>query len=423
METIEKDDFVHLHVHSEYSTLDGINRVDTLPTYVKNLGMTSCATTEHGTLAGSLHFVNSCRKAGIKPIQGIEAYFCGDRFLKAKDEFEESYYHLILLALNNKGLHNLMRLSTLSYTEGMYRKPRCDNALLEQYSSDLFATSACLGSKCAQLIMKGHLKEAEKTLVHHAEIFKDRFAIEVQTHRGEQRMVNEVMIGFARKYNLPIVVTGDCHYTEKEDKALHEITLAIQTNQQLSDPKRFTFGDIEVYVADANDMAHQCIDANIPLEALKNTKHISDMVTDDYFSDMFNHFPTFKSCSDLPSWEVLENLSKNKLMDKFEGKIPRVYKERLEEELRTIKQLGFYDYMLIVSEIINETRKQGVFWGPGRGSGAGSLIAFALGITQVDPIKYGLLFERFLSLGRAAQPIIFTPETRKAALEQLCHKH
>lgn len=419
--SVKDDDLCHLHVHSEYSTLDGINRIDTYPAYAKSLGQKAIVCTDHGNIASSYSFVESCRKAKIKPIVGEEIYYCLDRKKKEKDDLDERYYHLILLALNNNGLKNLTKISSLAFTEGFYAKPRADDELLAQYSEDIFATSACLGSRCAQLILKGQRYEAEKTLLHHAEIFKDRFAVELQTHKGEQQVVNEVMIELARKHKLPLIVTADCHYTEKEDRLLHEITLAIQTNQKMSDPKRFSFGEIEVYMSSAQEMFLECQRAGIPTEAITNTRAIADLVTDNYFEDLYNRFPTFKSCPDLASWDVLENLSKNRLMDKFQGDVPREYRERLEEELRTIKQLGFYDYMLIVAEIVEETRKKGVLWGSGRGSSAGSLIAYALGITQVDPIKYGLLFSRFLSLGRSAKPMIFSPETKRAAHEQL-HK-
>lgn len=414
--------FVHLHCHTEYSTLDGINRVDTLPKYAKSLGMDAVAITDHGNVSGSYRFYKSCLEAEVKPIIGMEAYYTvNDRTVREKDDLDESYYHLVLLAQDNEGLHNLFKLSSLAYTEGMYRKPRIDDQLLGEYSQGIIATSACLGSRVSQLILNNRTPEAEKLLLHHADIFKDRFLIELQLHNGEQVIVNEALMRFASRHNLPLVLTADCHYTEQEDKMLHEIALSMQTKSVLSDPKRFSFGDIDVHFAGHDWLWERAQEMGIPYEAINNTVHVADMIdANSYFSDRMNRYPKFKSNEELPPWELLEDMSKDFLEDKFGGIPPREYRDRLNHELKVIKRLGFYDYLLIVKELIEGAQSVGVLVGPGRGSAAGSLVAYSLGITKLDPIKYGLLFERFLNEGRAASPLILDNDM-KEKLKEVAH--
>ncbi len=366
---MEDGQFAHLHAHYETSLLDGINRIDSIPAHAKEMGMSAVAMTDHGNLSGAYQFHKACVAADIKPIIGIEAYYTvGDHKVKEKDDLGENYYHLILLALNNTGLHNLFKLSSLSYTEGMYYKPRISDLLINQYSEGLFATSACLGSRASQLIMKGNRTEAENLITHHAEMFKDRFAIEVQLHKGEQQEVNKVLIGIADQHNLPLVVTADCHYTSPEDKQLHEIALCMQTNDKLSNPKRFSFGDIDVHFASQSYMEKGCTAMGIPMEAITNTKYVANMVdSKSYFEDRRNHYPTFKGLPvNLPPWEALERVARGELTKKM-GSIPKVYEERLTYELRIIKQMGLYDYLLIVWEFLNGVREVDVLVGPGRG--------------------------------------------------------
>lgn len=408
--------FVHLHVHTEYSTLDGINKVEELPKYAKSIGQDAVAITDHGNVSGSYRFYKECKKAGVKPIIGMEAYYTvQDRTLKEKDPDGESYYHLVLLAQNGIGLHNLFKLSSKAYTEGMYHKPRLDDALLGEHAEGVMATSACLGSRASQLILKNRTREAEDLILHHAGLFQDRFFIEVQLHSGEQEKVNRELIKIADRHQLPVVLTNDCHYTEEEDKRLHEIALSMQTNTTLSDPKRFSFGDIDVHFANHDWMWERAKALGMSYEAISNTAHVADMVDSaSYFSDVRNRYPIFKGLPEgLSPWEALENLSKNLLVEKFGGMPPKHYRDRLDYELRVIKKMGFSDYLLIDWELINGARSVGVWVGPGRGSAAGSLVAYALGITQLDPIKYDLVFERFLNPGRASTPIHFDSEIAK----------
>lgn len=407
--------FVHLHTHSEHSTLDGINRLHKLPEAAKGKGMHALAITDHGTCSSHYKFHKACKAAGIKPILGMEAYYVvGDRKTKEADEDGSSYYHLVLLAMNNAGLKNLHILSSRAYTEGFYKHPRIDDQLLADHSEGIMATSSCLGSRASQLLLDNRPNDAETLIKHHAAIFKDRFFIEVQPHTSEdQALVNAGLLKLAKKNSLPLIVTNDSHYNDPEDRLLHERTLAMQTKGNMYDEKRFSFGDIYVDLAAPDRMAKLCEAASIPLEAMSNTLNLANMVDHrSYFSDRRNRFPTYDRLpEDMTSSEYLMQVAKSGLQDRFNGeRPPQEYIERLYEELKTIKYMGFSDYMLILWDCLREIREQNVIVGPGRGSAAGSLVAYALQITQVDPIKYDLLFTRWLNPGRAATPLIFTDE-------------
>lgn len=408
---MDQNKFVHLHLHTEYSLLDGINRIKTIPDYIKSIGQSAVSMTDHGNVSGSYAFFKSCKKAGVKPIIGMEAYYTvGDRTVREVDDLEEPYYHLVLLAMNNTGLKNLFKLSSFAYTEGMYHKPRIDDDLISQYSEGICATSSCLGSRASQLILNGKSSEAEKLIHHHAAMFDKRFLIELQLHEMEDQVkVNQVLMDIAKRNKYPMILTNDCHYTHQIDKNLHEIALCMQTNNKLSDEKRFSFGDIDVHVASHDWMWNRAQKAQIPYDAISNTVSLADMIdSNDYFSDRKNRYPKFQNLQEgLTSAQHLEILAKQKLFEKFGTMPPKEYRDRLDYELKVIKKIGFSDYMLIVWEFLKGARDVGVEVGPGRGSGGGSLVAYALQITNFDPIKYGLVFERFLNIGRAARPIIF----------------
>jgi DNA polymerase-3 subunit alpha len=396
------------------------------------MGQEAVAITDHGNVAGTYDFFKECRKSDIKPILGMEAYYTvNDKSAREKDEDGKNYYHLILLAKNNIGLKNLYAISTKAFTEGMYYKPRADDALLAEHSEGIIATSACLGSRASQLILAGRNDEAERLILHHAAIFKGNFLIEIQLHDDDQQLVNAVLILIANKHGLPIILSNDCHYQHEVDKELHEQALCMSTNMIMSDPPwnpeskgtatgktRFSFGDIDVHVASTEWMWKKAKALGIPLEAITNTRYVADMIDDSsYFMDKKNRYPSFPGLSGLPPWEALENLSKQKLMEKMGGMPPEEYRDRMNSELAVIKKMGFYDYLLIVEDFCTGARSEDVWIGPGRGSAAGSLVAYALGITQVDPIKYGLIFERWLNYGRAATPLIFDRQMIKQIKE------
>jgi len=405
------EDFVHLHVHTEYSLLDGINRIETLPEHIKNLGQSSLAITDHGNVSGSYKFNKACKKVGVQPIIGMEAYYTiQDRTIKDLDDLDESYYHLILIALNNEGLHNLYKLSSIAYTEGMYRKPRLDDHLLGEYGNGICATTACLGSRISQLILKDRKKEAEMMIDHHQSLFSDRFLIELQLHEmEEQQIVNKVLMDISLRKDIPLILSNDCHYTHEWDKQLHEAALCMQTKTTLSNEKRFSFGEIDVHAASHDWMWAKAQEQNIPYESISNTVSLAGMVnSDSYFTDRRNRYPIYQDIPDeYKSYSWLEVVSKQKLYERFGCMPPENYRNRLDSELLTIKKMGFSDYMLIVAQFMSGAMSVGVLHGPGRGSAAGSLVAYALGITEVDPIKYGLFFERFLNVGRGATPLIF----------------
>ena len=409
-----ENEFVHLHVHTEYSLLDGINKVNRLPSQVKQMKQPALAMTDHGNISGSYRFYKECNKAGVKPIIGMEAYYTvGDRTVREPDELGNSYYHLILLAQNNTGLHNLMKLSSYAYTEGMYRKPRIDDALLADYSEGIIATTTCLGSRASQLILQGEAKQAEKLIHHHRDIFKNRFIVELQLHHDEeQQAVNKVLQDIALRNDFPMIVTNDCHYPSDHDKMHHEAALCMQTKTTLSNEKRFTFGDIKVHVADGDWMWHEAQHQNMPYDVISNTVHLANMIdSDSYFMDRMNRYPKFQELpEEYTSIDFLTVESQHGLFARFGEMPPKEYRDRLDHELKVIKKMGFADYLLIVAQFMDGAKERGVVHGPGRGSAAGSLIAWSLGITEVDPVKYGLLFSRFLNEGRGATPLIFNKD-------------
>ena len=369
------------------------------------------AMTDHGNISGCYRFYKECNKVNVKPIIGMEAYYSiNDRTLREPDEMGKSYYHLILLAQNNIGLHNLIKLSSKAYTTGFYRKPRIDDKLLADHSEGLIATTTCLGSRASQLILNNETAAAEKLIHHHRAMFKDRFIVELQLHREEeQQAVNKVLQQIALKNDFPMIVTNDCHYAYEHDKMHHEAALCLQTKTTLSNPKRFSFGEIKVHMADHDWMWNEASNQRMPYDVISNTIELANMIdSDTYFMDRMNRYPKFK---DLPegytSIDFLALESQHGLFNRF-GQMPGLeYQNRLTHELNVIKKMGFSDYLLIVAQFMNGARTRGVLHGPGRGSAAGSLIAYALGITEVDPIKYGLIFERFLNEGRGATPLIF----------------
>lgn len=417
--------FVHLHTHTEFSTLDGINRVHSLPEYVRDeLDQAACAITDHGTLSGAYKFYKACNSAGIKPIIGLEAYYTVmDRSARERDIDGERYYHLVLLAKNHIGLKNLIKVSSRAYTEGMFYKPRLDDEVLADCAEGLIATTACLGSRTSKLILTDRMDEAERLIDHHAAMFKDNFFVELQLHEDEpQQKINRALIEMAGRKNLPLLLTNDSHYTHQHDKILHEQALCMQTNDVMYNPKRFSFGDIDVHLAHHDWMAKMAERQGIPYSAISNTVALANQVrSDQYFSDIKNRYPKFPRLKHGKTAHYeLEYLAKTLLMKKFGGQVPpREYIDRVNHELKVIKRMGFSDYMLIVHEFIDAARTELDVWvGPGRGSAAGSLVAYALGISQVDPIKYGLLFSRFLNAGRGATPMLLDRDminTLKAA--------
>jgi DNA polymerase-3 subunit alpha len=397
--------FVHLHLHSEYSVLDGVLFIDEIVDAALNFGMPAVALTDHGNLFGAIEFYKKATEKGIKPIIGMETYVT-DGSMQERVKAGE-IYHLTLLAENEEGYRNLLKISTESYLKGFYYKPRVDKEFLRQHSKGLIALSGCLQGELPRKILLGYDDtELQKTLESYLEIFgRDNFFLELQDiGLAENKIVNRKLLELSSKYNVKVVATNDVHFLKPEDKILQEIVLCIQTGTRLDDPKRMKIETDEIYFKSPEEM--WAIFGELE-EALLNTIEIANRVNLTLELDPTNiHLPHF----DIPEpyssgFEMLSDLAYKGLKDRFKGKdIPQEYKERLEKELKVINELNFSMYFLIIWDLIREAKRRGIPVGPGRGSAVGSLVLYALGVTDVDPIKYNLLFERFLNPERVSPP-------------------
>ena len=412
---MEHANFVHLHLHSQYSLLDGAIKLDELVARVKGFRMPAVAVTDHGNMFGAVEFYSKAMSAGVKPIVGCEVYVApGSRFTKSNARgSSEASYHLVLLCMNLTGYKNLCRLVSQAYREGFYYKPRIDWDLLAKHNSGLIALSACLGGEIPTLINLNQQEEALERADQMAQIFNDqRFYLELQeNHLPEQAKANAGLIAISRELSLPLVATNDCHYLSKEDAFAHEVLLCIQTGKTMDDPNRMRFPNDEFYVKSAEDMIRLFPEQP---EAIANTIKIAERCNLDLDFSTY-HFPQYEKPEDKTLDEILEENSRIGLEERL-NEIRRVrelsaadiqiYRDRLEEELECIKQMGFPGYFLIVADFINWGKDHDIPVGPGRGSAAGSLVAYAIRITDIDPIPYNLLFERFLNPERISMPDI-----------------
>ncbi|MEN6413234.1 MAG: DNA polymerase III subunit alpha [Veillonellales bacterium] len=402
-----KDDyngrFVHLHVHTEYSLLDGACRIDKLIQRVKELGMPAVAITDHGAMYGVIDFYKEAEKQGVKPIIGCEVYVAPRSRLEKSAVEGESYYHLILLAENNQGYRNLIELVSRGYTEGFYYKPRIDRELLRQYSEGLICLSACIAGEIPSLLLKGDFAGAGALAEEYRSIFgADNFFLEVQDHGlPEQQQVNGRLIEIARKTGIGLVATNDLHYINKTDGECHDVLLCIQMGKTVDDTGRLRFPNNEFYLKSAGEMAG--LFGEIP-EALENTWRIAERCNVKF---EFGHLllPEFPVPQGLTDDEYLRQLCREGLPGRYKT-VDETVKSRLEYELAVIQKMGYSSYFLIVWDFINYARHNGIPVGPGRGSAAGSIVAYVLGITNIDPLRYGLLFERFLNPERVTMPDI-----------------
>ena len=424
-------DFVHLHLHSEYSLLDGACRISQIPQAVKKAGQTAVAITDHGVMYGAVDFYRACKKEGVKPIIGCEIYVApASRF--SKDKLSDSdYSHLVLLCENETGYRNLIRIVSDAYTEGFYVKPRADIELLRQHSEGLIALSACLGGYIPKHILSADIKGAKEHALLLREIFGEQnFYLELQNHGiPEQLTVNRELIKMSGELSIPLVATNDVHYLEKEDAEIQEILMCIQMNRTLADKSDFAFQTREFYLKNSDEMAE--IFKEVP-EALENIVKIADRCNFDFtFDKLF--LPAFTAPDSLSAREYLEKLCREGLDRRFEQMRSHgesfdqeVYRSRLEYELDVVIRMGYAEYYLIVNDFISYAKRNGIPVGPGRGSGAGSLAAYCLGITDVNPIKYGLLFERFLNPERVSMPdfdVDFCYERRGEVIEYVSEKY
>ena len=416
--------FVHLHIHSEFSLLDGANRIKDLPVRAKELGMDAMAITDHGVMYGAIDFYKACKKEGIKPIIGCEVYVAPRSRFDKEPGVDNKYNHLILLAKNNQGYKNISKLVSLGFIDGYYYKPRIDLEILEKYSEGLVCLSACLAGSVNQALLNGQNEKAEEIALWHKRVFGEDYYIELQNNGiKEQVLANQKLVQLARKLDIPLVATNDAHYLKKEDAYNHEVLLCIQTGKRMSDEDRMKFNTEELYVKSPEEMIDYF--KAFP-DAIENTVKIAEKCNVEF---EFGH-------TILPNYEVpegyethydfLEDLCKKGMVKRYGSSIPEEYQKRAEYELGVIKKMGYVDYYLIVWDYIHYAKTHNIPVGPGRGSGAGSILAYSIEITDIDPMKYNLLFERFLNPERVSMPdfdVDFSDEQRQEVIDYVCRKY
>ena len=462
--------FVHLHIHSEFSLLDGANRIKDIPVIAKELGMNAIAITDHGNMFGVIDFYKACKANDIKPIIGCEVYVAPRTRHDKDPNLDSKYNHLILLAKDKQGYQNLSKLVSLGYTEGFYYKPRIDKEILEKYHEGLVCCSACLAGEVNQAILNNDMEEAKKVALWFKELFGEDYYLEIQNNGvKEQALVNQKLVQLSKELDIPLVATNDAHYSRREDAYNHEVLLCIQTGKKMSDEDRMRFETDELYIKSPEEMSDYF--SNVP-EAIENTVKIAEKCNVEF---EFGH--TILPNYDVPEgfethYDYIENLTKkglikrygnvNKIIEinprrrlrfvytfsstkaqkkiyktavatlekckiiKSYNSLPEEIRKRAEYELGVIKKMGYVDYFLIVWDYINFAKTHEIPVGPGRGSGAGSIVAYAIGITDIDPIKYNLLFERFLNPERISMPdfdVDFCYEKRDKVIEYVCQKY
>lgn len=416
--------FAHLHTHTEYSLLDGSNKIKEYVARVKELGMTAAAITDHGVMFGVIEFYKAAKAAGINPVLGCEVYVApGSRFDRELSHGDDRYYHLVLLAENDKGYGNLMKIVSRGFTEGYYYKPRVDFEVLEKYHEGIIALSACLAGEVQRALARGLYDEAKKTAFKYQDCFgKGNFFLELQDHGlPDQKTVNQQLLRLSQDTGIELVATNDIHYTYAEDAEPHDILLCMQTGKKLSDENRMRYEGGQYYVKSEEQMKELFPYA---LQALENTAKIADRckVEIEFGNTKVPHFEVPEGYD---SWTYLNKLCSDGLKERY----PDNYEEltpKLQEELDVIRNMGYVDYFLIVWDFIRYAREHDIIVGPGRGSAAGSLVSYTTGITDIDPIKYGLIFERFLNPERVSMPDIdvdFCYERRQEVIDYVVEKY
>ncbi len=417
-------DFTHLHVHTEYSLLDGSAKIKELVARAKELGMKALAITDHGVMYGAIDFYKAAKAAGIKPIIGCEVYVApGSRFDRENVKGEERYYHLVLLAKNNQGYKNLSKIVSKGFTEGYYYKPRVDMEVLSEYSEGIIALSACLAGEVATNLRKNNYEQAKEAALKYLDIFgQENFYLEMQDHGiPEQRTVNTGIMRLSKETGIPMVATNDSHYIKAEDAEAHDVLLCIQTGKLVSDTDRMRYDGGQYYLKSAEEMERLFPYAK---EALENTNKIADMCNVDIvFGEQ--KVPRYDVPEGYDAFSYLNKLCQEGLERRYNPVTPEL-QERLDYEINTIKNMGYVDYFLIVWDFIHFAKEHGIAVGPGRGSAAGSIVSYCLEITNIDPIKYSLLFERFLNPERVTMPDIdidFCYENRQKVIDYVVEKY
>ena len=404
--------FTHLHLHTEYSLLDGACRIEGLMQRVKALGQTAVAITDHGVMYGCVDFYKAAKKAGVKPIIGCEVYVATRTRFDKVNRIDGSN-HLVLLCKNETGYKNLIKMVSAGFTEGFYNKPRVDHELLEEYHEGLICLSACLAGEIPQALLAGDYEKAKNLARYYEDLFgKGNYYIEIQDHRlDEQRTVLPLLVRLSRETGIPLVATNDAHYLEKEDSRMQHILICIQTNKTVNDDDVLEFGTDEFYVKST--------------EACENTNRIAEMCSFD-FEFGVTKLPYFVAPDGMDNKEYFVKLCRDGLLRRYGADVPEDIRARLDYEISIIDRMGYINYYLIVFDFINYAKSQGIPVGPGRGSGAGSLAAYCVGITNIDPIKYNLLFERFLNPERVSMPdfdIDFCYERRQEVIDYVIRKY
>ena len=416
--------FVHLHTHTEYSLLDGSNKIKEYVAQVKKLGMTAAAITDHGAMFGVIDFYRAARAEGIKPILGCEVYVApNSRFDKETTGGDDRYYHLVLLAENNQGYANLMKIVSRGYVEGFYYKPRVDMEVLQEFHEGIIALSACLAGEVPRYIQKGLYDEAKKSALKYEAVFgKGNYFLELQDHGiPEQKTVNQALLRMSQELQIPLVATNDCHYTYAQDVKPHDILLCIQTGKKLADEDRMRYEGGQYYVKSPEEM-----EALFPYakEALENTGKIAKRCNVEIEFGV-TKLPKYDVPEGYTSWEYLNKLCFDGLAERYPDD-DGTMRDRLTYELGVIKNMGYVDYFLIVWDFIHYAREHGIAVGPGRGSAAGSIVSYTMGITNIDPMRYQLLFERFLNPERVSMPDIdidFCYERRQEVIDYVVRKY
>ena len=418
-------DFVHLHLHTQYSLLDGACQLETLIAKLKEYRMGACAITDHGNMFGAIEFYDLAMKNGIKPIIGSEVYIAPDsRFEKSSRGIQDASYHLILLARNETGYKNLIKLVSIGFLEGFYYRPRIDKEILAEYSKGLICTSACLKGEIPHLINTGRIDQARKVVDEYKSIFgKENFYLEIQDNLiPEQNKVNEEIIKIARDMDIGLVATNDVHYVEKDHARAHEVLLCIQTQTTMDDPNRMKLQTEEFYFKSKEEMSRSI--GTIAPEAIKNTMAIAEKCNLE-LDFKKHHLPNYH----VPEGYTREGYLRELVDEGLKKRYPEgdtVVKNRVDHELRVIEKFGYPSYFLIAWDFVNYAKQKGIPVGPGRGSAAGSVVSYALGITNIDPLKYDLLFERFLNPERISLPDIdidFCYERRGEVIDYVVKKY
>jgi len=441
--TLQPSDYVHLHNHTHHSLLDGLTKVDELVGRVKQLGMNACAITDHGTMSGAIEFYKAAKKNDVKPIIGIETYVAARSRFDRDPSKDKARYHLILLAMNEQGYQNLMVLSSKASLEGMYYKPRIDHELLEEYNEGIIALSACASGEVGENLRADNYEEAKRIAAWYKSVFGDRYYLELQDHGHPesptawdvQVKINQHLAKLSEELNIPCVVTSDGHYLDHDDQNAHEILLCVGTGSFLSDEKRMSLKDFELHVTDPAEIIERWQATNP--EAIANTRRIAERCSLELELGgiLIPTFPvpkgeTEKTYLDKLVYQGLAHRYLDKAKDDVEALTPSdirpllsdEIRERLDMELGVLEKMGYNGYFLIVQDFINWGKSQGIIFGPGRGSAAGSIVAYALNITDLDPLKYDLLFERFLNPDRISMPDIDIDiqDTRRNEVIEYC---